>query len=450
MPQPASPAPAGTALLPNVVLFVRALRQAGLAVSLGQELGFIAALQWTDVGCRAHVFHTARALLVSRKEDLPVFDVVFQRFWRAGNEATRNRRNPEVHAPKDEPQQGRFTIVNYLAYKARHVDRELDVSDRSDTFSASELLQSKHFSEMSPEELATVRRLMHEINWDIARRRSRRLVSASRGTSVHLRRAMRRALRHGGLVLDLPRRRRKVKERPLVLLADISGSMEQHSRLILQFFHVILRRMAHVECFVFGTRLTRLTTQLRTRNIDRALDSASREVADWAGGTRIAESLGDFNRRWGRRVLRRGAAVVIISDGHERGHTDDLRREMRWLQRRCHRLIWLNPLKGTMAYEPRTEGMLAALESVDDFLPSHNLQSLHELAARLRDLPARRSVRRGARSHAELDSATATPASRPYGAVHTPAARPDRDVRAATLRPYRDVRAAIISRRPVR
>jgi uncharacterized protein with von Willebrand factor type A (vWA) domain len=167
--------------------------------------------------------------------------------------------------------------------------------------------------------------------------------------------------------------------------------MEKYSRLMLQFFYSVTHRFRNVESFVFGTRLTRLTGQLRLRNIDRAIEGAGSEVVDWSGGTRIGDSLKTFNRQWGRRVLHRGAIVIIISDGWDRGDVSLLRQEMRSLNRRCYRLIWLNPLLGTQGYQPLVAGMTAALPFVDDFLPIHNLQSLLFLSAYLGKLGPRRS-----------------------------------------------------------
>jgi uncharacterized protein with von Willebrand factor type A (vWA) domain len=201
---------------------------------------------------------------------------------------------------------------------------------------------------------------------------------------------VRDAARHGGVPARLHWQRRKLKQRPLVLIADISGSMEKYARLLLQFGYSVTRSLRRVECFVFGTRLTRITDELRLRNIDRAVDSAAREVVDWAGGTRIGASLHSFNRRWARRVLGRGAVVLLISDGWEQGEPGTLAHEMRFLQHRCHRLIWLNPLLGRATYRPLVSGMREALHYVDDFMPIHNLQSLSELAAHIEQLDGRR------------------------------------------------------------
>lgn len=387
---PSPPAVTDRPFLANVLLFSRMLREAGLPVSFDQATLFVRALEWLDVGDRDQVFHAARALLVTRREDLELFASIFERFWRPpGEPPPRGQKAPR--APRhDPPEVDTFTIVTYMAYKARSFDPEVEVADRSDSYSSQEVLQSKDFSMMTPEELETVKRLLAELRFDVARRRTRRRVTDDKGRAVDVRRTLRQAAKLGGLVPRLPRQSRKVKERPMVLLADISGSMEKYSRLVLQFFFSLSHTLKNVESFVFGTRLSRITTELGLRNIDQALDAASRHVIDWAGGTRIGDSLRAFNRQWSRRVLSRGAVVLVVSDGWECGAAAGLAREMRYLQRRCHRLIWLNPHSGRMGYEPRVEGMAAALPHVDDFLPVHNLSSLEQLARHLRSLPGRR------------------------------------------------------------
>jgi len=279
-----------------------------------------------------------------------------------------------------------------MAYKAQETDEEIDAADRTGTYSPSEVLRNKEFSQMTPEELETIKRLIQDMRWQISLRRTRRRVSDPRGSVIHLRQAMRSASKYGGVPLDLSWQSRKIKQRPFILIADISGSMEKYARLMLQFFFSVSQSLGDVECFVFGTRLTRITLQLKLKNIDRAVDEATHQVMDWSGGTRIGESLQNFNRRWGRRVLRRGAIVLIISDGWERGDVEDLKREMRYLQHRCYRLIWLNPLLGKVTYQPTVSGMEAALPFVDDFLPIHNLQSLSALSRHLSQLGRRGSV----------------------------------------------------------
>lgn len=380
-------------LLPNLLLFVRMLRLAGLAISTEQVLAAVRALELIDIGHRQEVYHATRALLVSRREDLPVFELVFGRFWRAGIGTSAVRARHERPAPGT-PVQGGFTIATYEAFKAAQLAREIEVEDRRGTWSSAEMLRSRRFSEFTPDELDALRRLMREMTWSVALRRTRRLVRSVRGSRMDIRGAMRQALRHGGLVVRIPKRTQRIRERPIVLLADISGSMERYSRIALQFLHGALRTRRDVECFVFGTRLTRLTPQLRVRNVDQAIAAAARSVIDWGGGTRIGEALHEFNRRWSRRVLRRGAVAVILSDGLDRGNTPLLRREMRWLRDRSWRLIWLNPLAGGRGFAPLAEGMAAAREYVDDLLPAHNLESLDGFVRSLRSLSRRRPLRR--------------------------------------------------------
>ncbi len=372
-------------LLENVLVFGRALRRAGLPVSPAESLGFAHALEWVDLGSREQVFHAARALFVHRREDLELFAALFDRFWRAPGVAPQGR--PRRRRPAT--RRTGFEIVAAVAARAAADGAGEPVADRSGTYSSLEVLRRKDFAELTPEELEAVRQLIRDTRWRASLRETRRRVADPRGPRLHLRRVLREAARHGGSPLKLWRLSRKVKERPVVLLADVSGSMEKYSRLVLQFFYSLSHSLRDAECFVFGTRLTRITTQLRLRNVDRALEEATREIVDFSGGTRIGECLGRFNRDWSRRVLRRGALVVIVSDGWERGDVAELRREMRYLHHRCHRLVWLNPLLGQPGYRPLVEGMAAALPFVDDFLPVHNLRALRTLADHLAALPRR-------------------------------------------------------------
>lgn len=380
--------------LDNILIFIRMLRQAGIPVSTEQAMDFVRALELIDISQRAQVYYAARGLLLNRYENLRLFDTIFNAFWDLYNKGKRGRGQKAPVAPRHQPQQApQFNIVTYMAYKARQTDQEIDVVDKSHTFSDAELLQTKEFSAMTPEELESIKRLIQAMRWQVSLRETRRRVPDARGNLLHLRRTMRSATKHGGVPLHLSWQRQKIKQRPLVLLADISGSMEKYARLLLQFFYAVSHSLKNVESFVFGTRLTRLTPHLKIKNIDQALDQAGRGVIDWSSGTRIGESLRTFNRQWSRRVLRRGAIVLIISDGWERGDVSLIKREMAYLQRRCHRLIWLNPLLGKQTYQPLVEGMAAALPFIDDFLPIHNMQSLTELASHLGSLDSRRSAR---------------------------------------------------------
>jgi len=380
----------GRAFLNNCVLFTRLLRRAGIPVGLDQAIELTRALEWIDLSSREQVYHTARSLLVRRHEHLGLFDPIFARFWRRPSDDRTSPRQRMPRAPRHRPRGQPFTVVTYMAYKARLGDPEIDIVDRSGTASDQELLRLKEFSQMTPEELEQIKRLMEKMRWRLSMRATRRKLADRDGEQLHMRAVVRDAARHGGVPARLTWQRRKLKQRPLVIIADISGSMEKYARLLLQFLYGVTQSLGQTECFVFGTRLTRITPQLKVRNIDQAIDRAARQVVDWAGGTRIGASLHEFNRRWARRVLGRGAVVIVISDGWEQGDSAVLARELRSLQHRCHRLIWLNPLSGRATYRPLVGGMRAALAHVDDFLPIHNFQSLTDLARHLGALDRRR------------------------------------------------------------
>jgi uncharacterized protein with von Willebrand factor type A (vWA) domain len=375
------------------VLFARQLRAAGLGVSLSQVEALLRAFEWLDPCARSDVYHAARTTLLTRREDLPLFDRIFGRFW-LGVEP-RSKDLPKMPlAPRHLRRQERPALAMLLAERARTADPEVEVRDRSLAANDDEVLKRKDFAELTPRELEALRRLFEARRWDFAMRVTRRKVARRSGGEIDLRRVPGRAARAAGAVLELPMRSAKIKQRPLVVLADISGSMELYTRVLLQFMHVLGQRLANVESFVFATRLTRITGALRLTNVDRALDEVSANVVDFASGTRIADSLRAFNTEWAGRLLARGAVVLVMSDGWERGSADELKKEMRILRERCHRLIWLNPRLGQPNYLPRVEGMAAALSHVDDFLPCHDMQSLEAVALHLEALPRRRGSRR--------------------------------------------------------
>ncbi len=246
-------------------------------------------------------------------------------------------------------------------------------------------LASKDFAEYTEDEIAVARLALARLSWTPGERRTRRWVSG-RGSRVDVRRALARSLRTGGEVVKLPSRRRRTRPRPLVLICDVSGSMERYSRMLLHFVHAIGQRHRRVEAFLFSTELTRITSALRFRRLDTAVTAVSRSVPDWSGGTRTGEALRQLNQRWTRRVLHGGAVVLLISDGWDRGDPHMLRDQIARLQRSCHRLIWLNPLLGTEDYAPLTRGLKAALPFVDDFLPARTLNNLADLAVHLNAL----------------------------------------------------------------
>lgn len=375
----------------SLVRCTQTLRAAGLSIGLEQTERCAEAFRWIDASNKTETYYAMRATLLSRREDLEVFDAVFASIFGAlSARADEPQKTPQ--APRHDPMAfQRTALAAFVAEKAKEADVTIELADRTGTASAAEVLRTKDFSKLSEGEARALEHAMRSIRWQAIERRTRRRIRAHRGAELDMRRILKRGARAGGNVFMLYRRAKKVKPRPLVLLADISGSMELYARLVLQFFHGLSHSHPDTETFVFGTRLTRITDELELRDIDRALDRASSEIVDFAGGTRIGECLARFNREWGRRVLRRGAVVLIISDGCDTGDPRVLSREMRRLHGRAHRLIWLNPRLGNAEYRPLASGMAAALPHVDDFMPIHNLQSLHALAEHLSKLPERRS-----------------------------------------------------------
>ena len=375
-------------MIGTLVRLGRELRRAGLGVSLGQLESLARSFEWLDPCSRSDIYHAARATLLTRHEDIALFDRIFEAFW-AGKDGAARAAGKMPLAPRHRRTE-RPALATLLAQRARAADPEIEVSDRSHSASDDELLRRKDFALMSASELDAVRRVLGMRRWDFATRVTRRKVSGRKGTELDLARVPARAARSGGVVLRLPVRREKIKQRPLVVLADVSGSMELYTRVLLQFFHALRQQLRRVESFAFATRLTCITRELALKNIDRALEEVSASVIDFASGTRIGDCLHAFNTVWARRVLGRGAVVLVVSDGWERGSAEVLHKEMRILRERCYRLIWLNPRLGQPSYEPRVAGMAAALQHVDDFLTCHNLQSLSAVATHLTQLSRRR------------------------------------------------------------
>jgi len=389
------PLPPGGQLVHNLLLFGRLLRALGLDVNPGRVMDLTVALGQIDIGRRSDFYFAARSLLVHKREDLPLFDQAFQLFWRpptegqfVGKPAYSGRKRqaprtvpPPLRAPDPPPDADPNQANNKPPETVLEVTR---------TYSALEALRRKDFATLTAEEYAAIKALMAQLNWRLGQRRTRRQTPGG-GPRPDLRRTLRRNLKYGGQVLEWSVRQPQYKPRPVVVLADISGSMERYTRLLLHFLYTLSRGLGQpVQTFVFSTRLTPISRPLKHKDIGRALSEVSRAVTDWSGGTRIGEALKDFNYHWGRRVLGRGAVVIIISDGWDRGDPALAAHEMARLQRSCYRLIWLNPLLGSAEYEPLTRGMQAALPFVDDFLPVHNLASLEELAEHLATLDDKR------------------------------------------------------------
>lgn len=367
----------------QLLAFGRLLRSLGLDIHVGRLLDATEALLHVDIRRRDDVYHALRALLVHRHEDLAIFDRAFEAFWSADRRPVANVRRSESVA---DARTGEQTAA--VAQLVVPVDKSLS-DDHSRgavrTWSGAEMLSDKDFSAFTPDEVALARAALERLVWQPGLRRTRRWVRGV-GPRLDLRGALARSVRTGGDTVTLPRLRRRTKPRPLVLLCDVSGSMERYSRMLLHFAHALARRHQRLEAFLFSTRLTRITRQLRGKSLDDAVTAVARAVPDWSGGTRIGSALRELHQRWTRRVLRGGPVVLIVSDGWDRGDPAELRDEMARLSRSCHRVVWLNPLIGTPDYAPLTRGLQAALPFVDDFLPARSLRDLADLAIHLNAL----------------------------------------------------------------
>jgi uncharacterized protein len=370
-------------LVSHALAFGRELRAQGSPVSLDQIARFVRALELVGIGAIQQVREAGHATLVTTREELEIFDRTFDRFWprltsgldvhAAGPPAVQQRRLPAAEV----------SIARALGKAA--LESGEAAADRAGTWSAAETLRHKRFDRLTLEEAIELRRLIRRLDWNAGERRTRRYHRAARGRLLDWRRTLQRLVRNDGELIERTWKRRSAQARPIVAIADISGSMERYSRMILTLLHTVAQQGRHarrarpLETFVFGTRLTRITRRLAQRDLDSALDQIGREAADWGGGTRIGESLRTFNRLWARRVLGHGAIVLVISDGWDQGDPDLVAGEMERLRKSSHGLIWLNPLAGMPGYEPRTRGMMAALPFTDALQPAHNLASLERL-----------------------------------------------------------------------
>lgn len=391
-------------ILHSLMLFGEVLRRLGLDFGSGNMLDLVRATEEISIGRKQDFRLAARCLLVHRKQDLSLFDEAFQVFWRrpAAEQITRDLRSMGEQRRYRNPQISQLPGSDGDAAGGEEGEQEDQPAvDLTRTFSPREVLREKDFADFTPVEIAQAKAMMTELSWDLGNRRTRRLIAGG-GEQLDLRKTWRRNIKYGGELLELAHRRPKDKPRSLVLICDISGSMERYTRMLLHFIHSIAGGLGQTEAFLFATRLSRITRYLNHRSIDQAVSEVSRAVPDWAGGTRIGETLKTFNYRWARRVPLGSAVVLIISDGWDRGEPELLSREMSRLRRSCHRLIWLNPLLGSADYQPLTQGIRAALPHVDDFLPVHNLNSLDALAHHLKHLGPRTDISSATRNQAAL------------------------------------------------
>src|SRR5690348_8634801 len=380
-------------LAENIVYFARALRAAGLPVGPGAVLDALEAVKAAGVGAREDFYWTLHAVFVKRHEHSVLFDQAFRIFFRRRGlmEKMLAAMLPETlpSAPKP-PEAGAQRIQDALfaGMNQREREEELEIDARL-TVSDREVLQKKDFAQMTAAEIAQAKDAIARLALPFELVRTRRLASSRHGHIIDVRRTLRASMKAGGAVIDLKYVGPRQKEPPIVALLDISGSMSQYTRLFLHFLHALTEREKRVATFLFGTRLTNVTRSIRQRDPDEALAACSAHVADWAGGTRIATSLAEFNKRWARRVLGQGAVVLLITDGLERDADDTLSFEMDRLHRSCRRLIWLNPLLRFEGFEARAKGVRTMLPHVDELRPIHNLESMTELVRALSGAPAK-------------------------------------------------------------
>ena len=380
--------PAGR-LAQNIVYFARALRAAGIPVGSGAVLDALSAVQAAGVGTRDDFYWTLHAVFVKRHEHSLLFDQAFQMFFRkrAYLDKLLAMLSPQAPAAAPEaPDAGAQRVQEALFAgmndKAPPEEREIELDMRL-TMSEREVLQKKDFAQMSAAEIARAKDAIKRLVLSLDEVKTRRLRPHRRGHIIDMRRTLRSSMKAGGALIDLKYLGPRTRQPPIVALLDISGSMSQYTRLFLHFLHAVTDARKRVYSFLFGTRLTNITRALKMKDPDEALAQCSASVVDWSGGTRIATSLCEFNKRWARRVLTQGAIVLLITDGLERDPDDRLEFEIDRLHRSSRRLIWLNPLLRFEGFEAKARGVRTILPYVDEFRPIHNLDSIAELCRAL-------------------------------------------------------------------
>ena len=384
----------GQGTLPNLLAFGRALKELGVKVSLSQVIDVSRAVEFVDLADKGDFRSLLRSNLISQKEDFPVFDMLFECFWREQSYERVPMETMEVQGTPTESgaQEGgdEEGLEEAVAETVATENAPLENLDEFSvpTYSPQELLNRKDFSEMGVEESRAIARAILLIATKIATQISRRKKLGRKGNVVDPRWTMRRNMKYGGEIIDLVNRKRRIKKTRVVLLCDVSGSMDCYSRFLIQFMYGLQNELWGVETFVFSTSLSRITHLIRTKDIANALEKISGSILGWSGGTNIGRSLHTFNRNFAPSMVTHRTVVVIISDGWDRGDVSLLEREMQDLKRRCKKIIWLNPLLASDNYEPLCKGMQAALPYLDLFLSVHNVNSLIALGRSLQKMVA--------------------------------------------------------------
>jgi uncharacterized protein with von Willebrand factor type A (vWA) domain len=384
----------GKGTLPNLMAFARALKQLGVKVSLSQVIDASRSADLVDVAEKSDFRAVLRSNLILQKEDFPTFDMLFDSFWREQSyervpmETMDIQGTPTDSHSQEGGEEGGLEDTAVESIPKENVPLENLDEFSVPTYSPQELMNRKDFSEMGVEESRAIARAILLIATKIATQISRRKKIGRKGSTVDPRWTMRRSMKYGGEIIDLVRRKKRIKKTRVVLLCDVSGSMDCYSRFLIQFMYGLQNELWGVETFVFSTSLSRITHLIRTKDIANALEKISGSILGWSGGTNIGRSLHTFNRNFAPSIVTHRTVVVIISDGWDRGDVSLLEREMQDIKRRCKKIIWLNPLLASENYEPLCKGMQAALPYLDLFLSVHNVNSLVTLGRTLEKMVA--------------------------------------------------------------
>lgn len=375
-------------MLGNLLAFCRVLRDLELDVTAGRILDICRSLEHIDICSRSQFYYTLRSNLVSSHEDIEIFDQVFSLFWRLPEE----EEEAEGAGKKESEEEG-DECCDDMPPKQVFAEDTSDNGAKDEgeemsavAYSAEEVLLTKDFSYFSSDEVSTIREIISQIASRLSVRMSRRKKADARAREVDLRRTFRKNLKYGGEIIELARRKKKIKKTRVVLLCDVSGSMDCYSKFLVQFIFGLQNELTNVETFVFSTSITRVSHLLERRSLDDALAEVTKIVHHWSGGTNIGASFNAFNDGLGKGMFSGKTIVMIVSDGWDRGDTKLLEGEMKKLRKRAHRIIWLNPLLGSSSYQPLCEGIKTALPYVDLFMPLHNLESLVALGDTLDSL----------------------------------------------------------------
>jgi len=386
----------GGKIAANIMHFARVLRAAGLPIGPGRVADAIRAVETVGIERRDDFYWTLHAVFVNRRDQQELFDQAFHVFWRNPQilERMMSLVLPSTQLAEDRSRENELAprIAEALAAGASESEpketRETEEIefDATLTWSRDEILREMDFEKMTAAEIEEAQTAIRRLRLSIATVPTRRFRSDRRGARADMRATLRSALRSGGDIIPMRWRKRRHRPPPLVVLCDISGSMERYARMMVHFLHALTNDRDRVHTFLFGTRLTNVSRFLRYRDIDVALEKVTEAVVDWSGGTRIGQCLHEFNRKWSRRVLGQGAVVLLITDGLDREGGEGLSEEIDRLHKSCRRLIWLNPLLRYEGFQPKSQGIRAILPNVDEFRPVHNLASLEQLSDVLRNL----------------------------------------------------------------